>query len=232
MFLDADVLPIRPLSHLFTLPHEFAAVPDVGWPDIFNSGVLLLTPGEAKFTELNELLKTKGSWDGGDQGLLNEWRGDDWHRLSFTYNTTPTAAYTSVILPRRCPRFQLIVSLLPSVMHQLTSGMVPKSQLYTLSDRTNLGTLLLIGPPSLLLNLPIRAPKYNEPTIIILWLTDGLQFTTGITVYPRMLPNRTSTSSKPNLPGECLLMILAWIRTVPLLLIGAMTSRMLPQLVL
>ncbi|KAF7436540.1 glycogenin glucosyltransferase [Pleurotus ostreatus] len=94
VFLDADVLPIRPLSHLFTLPHEFAAVPDVGWPDIFNSGVLLLTPGEAKFTELNELLKTKGSWDGGDQGLLNEWRGDDWHRLSFTYNTTPTAAYT------------------------------------------------------------------------------------------------------------------------------------------
>ncbi|KAF4604961.1 glycogenin glucosyltransferase [Pleurotus pulmonarius] len=94
LFLDADVLPIRPLSHLFTLPHEFAAVPDVGWPDIFNSGVLLLTPGEAKFTELNELLKTKGSWDGGDQGLLNEWRGDDWHRLSFTYNTTPTAAYT------------------------------------------------------------------------------------------------------------------------------------------
>ncbi|KAG5220051.1 glycosyltransferase family protein [Salix suchowensis] len=117
VFLDADVLPIRPLSHLFTLPHEFAAVPDVGWPDIFNSGVLLLTPGEAKFTELNELLKTKGSWDGGDQGLLNEWRGDDWHRLSFTYNTTPTAAYTS--------------------------------------------------------------------------------FTTGITVCPRMLPNRTSTSSNP-----------------------------------
>ncbi|CDO72950.1 Glycosyltransferase Family 8 protein [Trametes cinnabarina] len=94
IFLDADVLPVRPLSHLFTLPHEFAAVPDVGWPDIFNSGVLVLTPGEDKFNELTELLKTKGTWDGGDQGLLNEWRGDNWHRLSFTYNTTPTAAYT------------------------------------------------------------------------------------------------------------------------------------------
>ncbi|KIY69169.1 glycosyltransferase family 8 protein [Cylindrobasidium torrendii FP15055 ss-10] len=94
IFLDADVLPIRPLSHLFTLPHEFAAVPDVGWPDIFNSGVMVLSPGEDKFSELQDLSKSKGSWDGGDQGLLNEWRGNDWHRLSFTYNTTPTAAYT------------------------------------------------------------------------------------------------------------------------------------------
>ncbi|PPQ71465.1 hypothetical protein CVT26_011244 [Gymnopilus dilepis] len=94
IFLDADVLPIRPLSHLFTLPYEFSAVPDVGWPDIFNSGVLVLTPGEDKFEELSQLMATKPSWDGGDQGLLNEWRGDNWHRLSFTYNTTPTAAYT------------------------------------------------------------------------------------------------------------------------------------------
>ncbi|KAF9074799.1 hypothetical protein BDP27DRAFT_1213603 [Rhodocollybia butyracea] len=94
IFLDADVLPIRPLSHLFTTPHEFSAVPDVGWPDIFNSGVLVLSPGEDKFSELQELLKSKGSWDGGDQGILNEWRGDNWNKLSFTYNTTPTAAYT------------------------------------------------------------------------------------------------------------------------------------------
>ncbi|KAH6916968.1 glycogenin glucosyltransferase [Coprinopsis sp. MPI-PUGE-AT-0042] len=94
IFLDADVLPLKPLDHLFDLPHEFSAVPDVGWPDIFNSGVLVLSPGEEKFEELNQLLKTNGSWDGGDQGLLNEWRGGNWHRLSFTYNTTPTAAYT------------------------------------------------------------------------------------------------------------------------------------------
>ncbi|TEB38902.1 putative glycogenin [Coprinellus micaceus] len=94
IFLDADVLPLRPISHLFLLPHEFSAAPDVGWPDIFNSGVLVLSPGEDKFNELNDLLKSRGSWDGGDQGLLNEWRGNNWNRLSFTYNTTPTAAYT------------------------------------------------------------------------------------------------------------------------------------------
>ena len=72
----------------------FAAVPDVGWPDIFNSGVLVFTPGEDKFNEIMELVVSDGSWDGGDQGVLNEWRGKDWKRLSFTYNTTPTAAYT------------------------------------------------------------------------------------------------------------------------------------------
>lgn len=94
IFLDADVLPVRPLSHLFKISHEFSAAPDVGWPDIFNSGVLVVSPGEDKFGQLSELLKSKGSWDGGDQGILNEWRGGDWNRLSFTYNTTPTAAYT------------------------------------------------------------------------------------------------------------------------------------------
>ncbi|KAF9513580.1 glycosyltransferase family 8 protein [Hydnum rufescens UP504] len=93
IFLDADVLPVRTLSHLFTLPHEFSAVPDVGWPDIFNSGVMVLSPGEDKFNALMALVKSKASWDGGDQGLLNEWRGEDWNRLSFIYNTTPTAAY-------------------------------------------------------------------------------------------------------------------------------------------
>jgi glycogenin len=94
IFLDADVLPLQPLAHLFSLPHEFAAAPDVGWPDIFNSGMMLLQPGEDKFDSIMSLAKSRGSWDGGDQGILNEWRGNDWHRLSFVYNTTPTAAYT------------------------------------------------------------------------------------------------------------------------------------------
>jgi hypothetical protein len=71
-------------------------VPDVGWPDIFNSGVMVFSPGEDKYKEIVGLLKEKGSWDGADQGLLNEWRGANWNRLSFTYNTTPTAAYTYV----------------------------------------------------------------------------------------------------------------------------------------
>ena len=53
------MLPVLPISHLFAETHEFAAVPDVGWPDIFNSGVLVVSPGEDKFNELMELQKTK-----------------------------------------------------------------------------------------------------------------------------------------------------------------------------
>src|SRR5258708_32084772 len=64
IFLDADVLPVRPLSHLFALPHSFSAVPDVGWPDIFNSGVMVLEPGEDKFQQLMGLVRSNGSWDG------------------------------------------------------------------------------------------------------------------------------------------------------------------------
>lgn len=94
IYLDADVLPLLPLSHLFSLESRFAAVPDVGWPDIFNSGVLVFTPEEDDFKEIMKLVVSEGSWDGGDQGVLNEWRGKDWERISFTYNTTPTAAYT------------------------------------------------------------------------------------------------------------------------------------------
>ena len=71
----------------------------MGWPDIFNSGVMVFSPGEDKFKEIMDLLENKGSWDGADQGLLNEWRGASWNRLSFTYNTTPTAAYTYVPPP-------------------------------------------------------------------------------------------------------------------------------------
>jgi len=33
------------------------ALPDVGWPDIFNSGVMAFSPGEGKFKEIMNLLK-------------------------------------------------------------------------------------------------------------------------------------------------------------------------------
>jgi hypothetical protein len=94
------------LHHLFAQPQSpLYAAPDVGWPDCFNSGVLLLTPSEATFGALQVLAATRGTWDGADQGLLNEYfggergRGDEgegggWDRLSFGYNATPNGGYT------------------------------------------------------------------------------------------------------------------------------------------
>ncbi|WRT63374.1 uncharacterized protein IL334_000279 [Kwoniella shivajii] len=115
IYLDADVLPLRPLSHLFTStsPHVLSACPDTGWPDCFNSGVMVIRPRESDWVGLKGILKSgegddgifrenevgNGSFDGADQGLLNEWfseegGGDQWNRLPFTYNVTPSAAYT------------------------------------------------------------------------------------------------------------------------------------------
>ncbi|GAA5821909.1 hypothetical protein JCM11251_004775 [Rhodosporidiobolus azoricus] len=93
LFLDADTLVLRPLSHLFSLPHSFAAAPDQGWPDAFNSGVFLAEPSQQTFDGLTSMMRQRGTWDGGDQGLLNDFF-PNWHRLSFTYNVTPSAYYT------------------------------------------------------------------------------------------------------------------------------------------
>lgn len=93
IFLDADTLVLRRLSHLFESPHSFSAAPDQGWPDAFNSGVMVLEPSQESFDGLIDMMKRKGTWDGGDQGLLNDFF-PNWNRLSFTYNVTPSAYYT------------------------------------------------------------------------------------------------------------------------------------------
>lgn len=101
IYLDADVLPLRPLSHLFetTAPHVLSACSDTGWPDCFNSGVMVVRPRESDWDGMRQMLfdgegedgiyDASKSFDGADQGLLNEWfseegGGGPWNRLSFT----------------------------------------------------------------------------------------------------------------------------------------------------
>lgn len=93
IFLDADTLVLRPLSPLFDDPHPLSAAPDSGWPDAFNSGMMVAKPSEETFAGLIKMMGERGSWDGGDQGLLNDYF-PDWNRLSFVYNVTPSAYYT------------------------------------------------------------------------------------------------------------------------------------------
>ncbi|KAJ2147726.1 glycogenin glucosyltransferase [Coemansia sp. RSA 562] len=76
-----------------------AAAPDLGWPDCFNSGVFVAAPSKSTHSQLLHLLATQGSFDGGDQGLLNayfgDWsRADHTRRLPFAYNTTSTSFYS------------------------------------------------------------------------------------------------------------------------------------------
>jgi len=98
VFLDADTMVVRNSDDLFERS-EFSAAPDAGWPDCFNSGVFVFAPSVDTFNKLMTHAATQGSFDGGDQGLLNTFFGD-WatkdisKHLPFLYNMCATATYT------------------------------------------------------------------------------------------------------------------------------------------
>ena len=92
VYLDADTVTLRAPDELFDTPSTFAAVPDIGWPDCFNTGVLVLSPNMGDYYALLALAQRGISFDGADQGLLNM-HFTNWHRLSFTNNCTPSGNY-------------------------------------------------------------------------------------------------------------------------------------------
>ncbi|KAF2139616.1 glycosyltransferase family 8 protein [Aplosporella prunicola CBS 121167] len=94
VYIDADVVALRAPDELFAIEAPFAAAPDVGWPDAFNSGVMVLSPNMGDFWALQTLASSGDSFDGADQGLLNQYyEHRNWHRISFAYNCTPNAQY-------------------------------------------------------------------------------------------------------------------------------------------
>ncbi|XP_070518026.1 neurofilament heavy polypeptide isoform X2 [Cardiocondyla obscurior] len=98
VFLDADTLVIRNCDELFER-EELSAAPDVGWPDCFNSGVFVFKPSQQTFASITAFAAAKGSFDGGDQGLLNmffsDWATKDISKhLPFIYNLCSTATYS------------------------------------------------------------------------------------------------------------------------------------------
>jgi len=98
VFLDADTLVLHNVDELFER-EEFSAATDVGWPDCFNSGVFVFVPSLDTYSKLLDFAVHKGSFDGGDQGLLNMYFSD-WctaessRRLPFIYNMTTNVSYS------------------------------------------------------------------------------------------------------------------------------------------
>merc|ERR1719187_114284 len=98
VFMDADTLVLQNIDELFER-EELSAAPDVGWPDCFNSGVFVFRPSEDTYQSLLQYALSVGSFDGGDQGLLNMYF-NDWptkdiaKHLPFTYNVVSTTFYT------------------------------------------------------------------------------------------------------------------------------------------
>lgn len=94
VYMDADMVALRALDELFDLDADFAAAPDIGWPDAFNTGLMVLSPNMGDYWALKTMAAAGDSFDGADQGLLNQYyQHRPWHRLSFTYNCTPNAQY-------------------------------------------------------------------------------------------------------------------------------------------
>lgn len=94
VYVDADTVALRAPDELFDLEASFAGAPDVGWPDAFNTGVMVISPHMGDYWALKTLAATGDSFDGADQGLLNQYyEHKSWHRLSFVYNCTPSANY-------------------------------------------------------------------------------------------------------------------------------------------
>lgn len=97
VFLDAATLVVQHCDELFDR-EELSAVPDTGWPDCFNSGVFVYTPSMETFWDLISFAERQGSFDGGDQGLLNmyfrNWSTDISRRLPFIYNLMANVSYT------------------------------------------------------------------------------------------------------------------------------------------
>jgi glycogenin len=95
VYLDADMVCLRAPNELLRLDTAFAAAPDIGWPDCFNSGMMVLNPNMGDYYALLALAQRGISFDGADQGLLNM-HFRDWERVSFAYNCTPSGNYQYV----------------------------------------------------------------------------------------------------------------------------------------
>lgn len=98
VFMDADTMVLQNIDDLFNC-QEISAVADAGWPDIFNTGLFVFKPSTETFNGLLKLAEDEGSFDGGDQGLINSyfssWKHDDIKKhLSFLYNIQATSSYT------------------------------------------------------------------------------------------------------------------------------------------
>uniref|UniRef100_A0A3Q4AT85 glycogenin glucosyltransferase n=1 Tax=Mola mola TaxID=94237 RepID=A0A3Q4AT85_MOLML len=98
VFMDADTMVLSNIDELFGR-EELSAAPDPGWPDCFNSGLFVFRPSMETHDKLLQYCTEHGSFDGGDQGVLNGFFGD-WatadisKHLPFIYNLSSIAIYT------------------------------------------------------------------------------------------------------------------------------------------
>lgn len=97
LFMDSDTIVLNSIDDAFQYSNaSLVAAPECFPPDTFNSGFLVLTPSMETFSYLLSVGSDKGSAEGGDQGILNNYLCPNWFfvndddplcgRLPWTYN--------------------------------------------------------------------------------------------------------------------------------------------------
>uniref|UniRef100_A0A2I3GYI9 glycogenin glucosyltransferase n=1 Tax=Nomascus leucogenys TaxID=61853 RepID=A0A2I3GYI9_NOMLE len=137
VFMDADTLVLANIDDLFER-EELSAAPDPGWPDCFNSGVFVYQPSLETYNQLLCLASEQGSFDGGDQGILNtffsSWATTDIRKhLPFIYNLSSISIYSYL------PAFKVKMSQEPYLICPLGRSQLWHSRLYPQKNGKNDG---------------------------------------------------------------------------------------------
>jgi alpha-N-acetylglucosamine transferase len=82
IFIDADLLVLQNMDFLFDMPELSATGNDQSY---FNSGVMVIEPSNCTFNYLMDNINNLESYNGGDQGYLNE-IFPTWYRISSRLN--------------------------------------------------------------------------------------------------------------------------------------------------
>uniref|UniRef100_A0A673AYB4 glycogenin glucosyltransferase n=1 Tax=Sphaeramia orbicularis TaxID=375764 RepID=A0A673AYB4_9TELE len=165
VFLDADTLVLCNVDELFDR-EELSAAPDPGWPDCFNSGVLVLRPSKNTHRLLLEHAVRHGSFDGADQGLLNSFFSD-WSvqtlnkHLPFIYNLSVSSVYTYAPAFKQFGHNAKIVHFLGGAKPWSRDGSTPMGQFESLWWKEYLGHSSdpPAGPPG---PAPVNQSKEQE----------------------------------------------------------------------
>lgn len=88
IFLDCDLIVVKSIDHLFMeVTDRFAACDCTPYyNDIFNSGVMVITPDKELFDDLMQKKDILPTYDGSDQGFLNSYF-KTWKKLDIKYNS-------------------------------------------------------------------------------------------------------------------------------------------------
>jgi glycogenin glucosyltransferase len=146
VFMDADTLVLQNIDELFDRD-ELSAAPDAGWPDCFNSGLFVFKPNNETYAALLNFALTHGSFDGGDQGLLNmyfsDWATKDIKkRLPFLFNVVAQTFYSYLPAFKQYGKDTKVLHFIGPIKPWHTSYNVATGQVETTGDMSNYAVLL------------------------------------------------------------------------------------------